>query len=471
MLQATGALTLYLSKVPTDSPCWHDLGLAHMALGRMGEAIDAFRSAISANPNWTDPWKYLGQAELLGGHAQESAQAFTSALGLDGSDAAAHVGLGIALSVLGQRDRAMAEFDRALQLNPSMVAAHYNRIGLKTYSRDDADLAKLEALAARADTLSRDDRILLYFAMGKAWADAGDSTRAFTHYHVANRLKRSTLSYSVDDDIARMDEIREVMTKQTLARFSGLGNPSEMPIFIIGMPRSGSTLIEQILASHPLVTGIGEISAFRDVLGRINDGTGAVVQYPHVAQVLPPSMVARIGDLYLRLVGGRSEGRPRVADKFLGNSLYAGLIHAAFPNARIIHCGRDKVDTCLSCYTLLFGADQPFAYDMTELGRYWHAHDRLISHWREVLPSDRFLDLQYEDVVADIEPQVRRLLEFLGLHWDDQCLSFHANQRPVMTASAQQVRQPVSQSSVGRWKKHAGQIGPLLKALGVTPPV
>jgi hypothetical protein len=216
-----------------------------------------------------------------------------------------------------------------------------------------------------------------------------------------------------------------------------------------------------------MIEGAGEIAAFRAVLGRINGADGKPIPFPDVAAILPKEALCTIGDLYLKLVSPYTHGKPRLVDKFLENCLYAGLIHLALPNARIVHCRRDPVDTCLSCYTLLFGTDQHFAYDMTELGHYWKAYDALMDHWRTVLPADRFIEVEYELLVADFEPQVRRLLDQLALPWDPACLGFHKTERAVLTASNAQVRQPVHGGSVGRWKRYASQIAPLLDALGI----
>ncbi len=252
-----------------------------------------------------------------------------------------------------------------------------------------------------------------------------------------------------------------------MARHANSGAPSERPIFVVGMPRSGTTLVEQILASHPQVWGGDELG----VMGSLAANLPAP-GYPGVMTNIDPAALLDLGRNYLTQTEALAQGRARLVDKMPANFALAGLIALALPNARIISCRRDPVDTCLSCYSMEFSnANVRFSYDMTELGRYWRAYDKLVAHWRKILPPDRFLDVQYEDVVADIEPQARRLVAFAGLDWDDACLAFHKAERAVHTASVNQVRKPIYTSSVRRWAPFAAQLRPLLRALEIEEPV
>jgi hypothetical protein len=264
-----------------------------------------------------------------------------------------------------------------------------------------------------------------------------------------------------------MDRVSEIITPERFARLRGLGDPSTMPVFVLGMPRSGTTLIEQILASHPKVTGAGELSALR--LSVENAGP-----FPAWIEALdcanaPEEKLRACGQSYLARVAPLAEGRAHVIDKMPGNFMYAGLIPLILPGAKIIHVRRNPVDTCLSCYTKLFGGQQPFAYDQTELGIFYGQYERLMSHWRGLLNDDCFIEVEYEAVVDDLETQARRLIEFLGLPWDDACLNFHENRRVVRTASVNQVRKPIYRTSKGRWHAYAPYLGPLLETLDITP--
>ena len=244
---------------------------------------------------------------------------------------------------------------------------------------------------------------------------------------------------------------------------AGLGNPSAAPIFIVGMPRSGTTLIEQILASHPKVFGAGELREMANLAGRIGGADAAA--FPEAVQALSGEELRRIGEQYVQAVTRLAPGAERITDKMPGNFSLAGLIHLALPNARIIHACRDPRDTAFSCFSLLFSGTLEFTYDLAELGRYYRAYLKLMAHWREVLPQGIMLEVQYEDVVRDLESQARRIIAHCGLEWDDACLSFYKTERSVRTASATQVRQPIYQSSIGRWRLHEEELQPLLREL------
>lgn len=452
---------------PHDAKILCDVGHAHSLLGQMNDAVAAYGDATLIAPQWPEPWKRLGEALLAENRAVEAAKAFDQVAQLTPEDVDAWIKKGIALSLLGTKAEAIQSFRHALAVDPLSITALYNLTGLKSFAADDPDMATLENVAAHLDAFGQNEQMVAHFTLGKAFMDVGDVPRAFHHVHAGNAAKRASLVYDVDADIARMDKIIQTVTPELLAGLKGGGVDSRQPIFVVGMPRSGSSLIEQILASHSMVAAAGEIAAIAEILRRINGPDGKPVAYPEVMTLLSAETMTTIGQLYLQLTGRLARGRARLTDKYLDNFLYAGVIVASLPNARIIHCRRDPVDTCLSCYTLLFGADQNFTYDMTELGRYWRAYDRLMAHWREILPADRFIDVQYEAVVADLEGQVRTLLDRLGLPFEAHCLDFHKTKRAVMTASASQVRQPIYQASVGRWKKYAAHIGPLLAALGL----
>ncbi len=231
------------------------------------------------------------------------------------------------------------------------------------------------------------------------------------------------------------------------------------------MPRSGTTLVEQILASHPMVHGAGELTEFNEAVDSIKGLDGAALTYPEFVPPLGASALRQLGGRYLELVCKRSPSGERLTDKMPSNYYFLGLIHLALPNAKIIHTVRDPIDTCISCFSKLFSADQNHTYDLAELGRYYRRYEQLMTHWRRVLPTESFLDVQYEDVVANLEGAARRIIAYCGLPWDDRCLAFHETNRPVRTASATQVRQPIYKNAIGRWRVYQEFLGPLLTAL------
>jgi hypothetical protein len=231
------------------------------------------------------------------------------------------------------------------------------------------------------------------------------------------------------------------------------------------MPRSGTTLVEQVLASHPDVYGAGERNAMRNIADRTLGGDRRPVGFPRLAEVVRPEETAALARIYLNQVTRLAGGKARIVDKMPANFLYAGLIRMMLPNARIIHVKRDATDTCLSCYTKLFSGEQKFAYDLSELGRFYKSYEAMMQHWRAVLPSERFIEVAYEDMVGDLECAARRLIAFLDLQWDPACLKFHETRRQIRTASFEDVRRPLYRSSVGRSRVFEKYLGPLKDSL------
>lgn len=285
--------------------------------------------------------------------------------------------------------------------------------------------------------------------------------------HDGNTLKRRRIAYDEAADLTLFDRVSAVFSPELMRSRASLGNPSERPIFIVGMMRSGSTLVEQILASHPDVFAAGERPDFNEAYRAVRRTLELRASYPDTVPLLSDAEIRRVGDEYLSRIERAGGGAAlRITDKMPGNFSAIGLIRLALPNARIIHTVRDPIDTCLSCFSTLFSDNQPFTYDLGELGRYYRAYAQLMGHWRRILPGGSFLDVQYEELVADFENQVRRILDYCGLAWSDACLSFHATDRPVRTASQVQVRRPIYRSSVGRWRPDEATLRPLLDGLG-----
>ena len=257
-----------------------------------------------------------------------------------------------------------------------------------------------------------------------------------------------------------MRDIAATFTPAVMDRFKGAGVASQRPIFVIGMPRSGTTLIEQILASHPDVYGAGELQALNQAVTRAGS-------FPYDLANWSVSNLAQVAGDYLEQINRLAPNALRVIDKLPGNFLYAGLIPLLLPGARIIHCRRDPVDTCLSCYSKSFAGEQLFAYQLDELGQFYRDYQMLMAQLRQILPPDQFIEVDYEAVVDDLEGQARRLIDFIDLPWNDACLAFHETRRMIRTASVAQVRQPIYTSSKGRWHQHAAHLAPLLIELGM----
>jgi len=433
-------------------------------LERLDEALDAAKRAVAASPESADAHNTLGQIFQALDRVDEALDAFERAAALPGTVAEnALVNRAVLFMESGRQDEARAAFARTLEAFPNSVQARFNRADLETYQPGDPDIAHMEDLLAGDGCQSPTDRISLRFTLGKAYLDIADSDRAFEHLIEGNRLKRATFTYDPEFVDRWALRIATTFSPSLLKKFKGSGVDSALPVFVVGIPRSATTLVEQILASHPQVHGAGELSALR----RIVDG---IADYPDGVKRLGKDDFTRLGRDYLARVAPLAQGKRHVVDKMPANCFHAGLIRLILPQARIIHCRRDPVDTCLSCYTKLFTAEQLFAYDLTELGRFYRTYQGLMAHWREALPAENFIEVDYEAVVDDVEAESRRLIDFLGLPWDDACLRFHESRRTVRTASLNQVRQPIYPTSKGRWKTHARHLKPLLAALGLDMP-
>ncbi len=481
-----------LAAKPDYAEVENNIGLALHALDRQAEAIAHYRRALAIRPDYAEAENNLGAAWRALHRYDEAAAHYRRALALNPDSAAAHGNLSAALQLQGRHDEALTHADRALALAPGFAEAHHGRGTIlrtlgrldearqaleraielaprraefyrslaeaKHFTNDDPHRALLETLARDLTSLPREDRVHLHFALGKVYDDLGEHERAFTHLLAGNAQKRGQLVYDEAAVLGRLDRFRTLFSAEIMAERAGQGEPSPIPIFIIGMPRSGTSLVEQMLASHPKVHGAGELGDFEAAVAALCGADGVPFD-------IGPAELRAIGAGYLARVTALAPWARRITDKMPANFRFAGLIHLALPEARIIHMRRDPVDTCLSCFSILFGGDQPFAYDLGELGRYYAAYQRLMKHWRGVLPPGVMLDVDYETLVGDFEAQARRILAHCGLEWDDACRDFHKTQRPVHTASAVQVRQPLYRSSIGRWRPPDETLRPLLDAL------
>ena len=352
-------------------------------------------------------------------------------------------------------------------MQPDLVGAFVNLVDAKKFNtNDDEHLVAMEGLAAKIDTLTEERQEHLHFGLGKAYDDLKRYDEAFDHLIKGNALKRKTIDYDEAMVLGFFERVKETISAEVVRQKSGSGFESRQPIFVLGMPRSGTTLVEQIIASHRDVSGAGELKDLSDTVSSVRGRDGKEAPYPEFVPVLTPAELAKIGEAYIRRLDKRAPGAARITDKMPSNFYFVGLIHLALPNAKIIHTNRNPIDTCVSCFSKLFAGEQSQTYNLGEIGRYYRAYHGLMAHWRQVLPPGAFLDVQYEEVVGDVEGQSRRMLEFCGLEWDASVLDFHKHERAVKTASASQVRKPIYESSVARWRNYEKFLGPLVAELG-----
>jgi tetratricopeptide (TPR) repeat protein len=457
-----------LKQHPTHFLALYNLSGGLIDAERSAEAMPLLHKALSQAPKSAAVLTLIAKAHQNLGRDEEALEFAGRAIALDSGSIEAHAVVAWGLTVLGRYEEARSALARAMELAPARPGFYYQWGNLTRWTADDPRLAALEAMKEDSRSQSLLEQVQVRYALAKAHTDCGDIGRAVCEQIEGGTLYRKALGYDEPSTLGQMAALRGAFDAEWMRRHEGAGDPSPQPIFIVGMPRSGTTLVEQILASHPRVRALGERGFFEGAFARVC-GTSATPPSPPVAKPWSGSTLRRLGALYLQAARRVARNAPaRIVDKLPDNFRFAGLIHAALPNARIIHTCRDPVDTCLSIFSILFSGNAvAYSYDLGELGRYYRAYEKMMAHWRDALPAGTMLELRYEEIVDDLERQARRIIAYCGLDWDDACLAFHETNRPVRTASHAQVRQPIYRSSIGRQRPPNDLLHPLLQALGV----
>ena len=449
------------------------LAQQHLRAGKLDAATKLCRSALRQQPEWAPALCLLSEVAYKSEDISGTISLLRRAIASDPANARCHSDLASMYRLGGQLDEAQREFETAISLNPREASFYYELSLLKKFVPGDPIVEAMEALLRIGVGLPYILQVRLRYALAKAYDDMGRVDDSFRHLSQGNALRRSQLSstgWSEAREIELSDRLRTVFDRGLFETRSGAGYRSDLPVFIVGMPRSGTTLVEQILSSHPSVFGAGELLDLGKQVDALRAGPGRALRYPDCVPALSDRDIQAFGRTYVAGLRRRARNAVRITDKALGQVFYLGLIHLALPEARIIYVRRNPIDCCLSCYSTLFTEGWECTYDLGELGRFYARYASLMQYWRELLPPDRFLEVRYEDVVADLEPEARRLVAFCGLDWDPACLAFHEAERPVLTASAQQVRQPIYQTSRGRAERYRAHLGPLIAALGEWAP-
>jgi tetratricopeptide (TPR) repeat protein len=498
--EADAEFTRALQLAPRDPGLWELYAAALVAAQRKGEAVEALLRALTLAPDGVIARKRVAELLLEGGQPHAAAEHWRVLLARDphnekywlgltralweGGDTEAglkayedaarlvpespDLAMTRALALQDQGDRALAEaeLERALRLRPGW---EYPLASLLQMQKGDADAARV----AEAERLLEDAgrpmpaRVLLAFGLGKAYDSRKDYAAAFAAWTRANGFQRELHGPLVRERLLeRTRRLREVFTPELFRKHASWGSADERPVFIVGMYRSGTTLVEQIIAAHPQAYGCGELPDLARIAKALAQEIGTLTAWPESASALTPAMTRMAAQHYLDVLDRRTR-RPaalRITDKAPGNFFYLGLAALLFPKARVVWCRRDPRDVCLSIFSENFAVEQTFATRLEDIAFYYHEQERLMRHWQQVLPLP-ITTVNYEELVADFEPNVRRLLEALGLPFAPECLAFHQQQRAVLTPSRWQVRQPLYASSVGRWKRYEPWLGPLLQAL------
>ena len=448
---------------PNHPEARYNLGNALVALGKVEEAIPCYQKAVSLKPDYIKAHFNLANVHMNLGHFEEAATGFRTTVNLAPTVADGYFNLGFVLSETGQMKEAREAFRRVIALQPENAEAHRQLASITKHREFDDDIKAMETLYGKPD-LQDFGRENLAFGLAKAYEDIGEYSKSFEYLAEGNRLKRSCFSYSADEQKVYFSRIRDIFTMSLFNKFQNVGDQDASPIFIVGMPRSGTTLVEQILASHPDVFGAGELTALSQTLWAAV-GTVAQGGYADAIHNADDGRFAEIGRTYLRSLRSHSQDARFITDKMPQNFLHLGLIKLALPNAKVIHCKRTPEDTCLSIFKTYFpGAVHEYSCDLTELGQYYRLYEGLMAHWHSILPGFLY-DIQYEDLIDDQEGQSRGLIAHCGLEWDDACLDFHKTKRAITTASLTQVRRPIYRSSVELWKRYENELAPLVEAL------
>lgn len=405
-------------------------------------------------------------ASVAVGHYDEALAGYRRVLARSPDSPGVHLARGHALKTIGSRAEAEEAYRSACRVQPDFGDAWWSLANLKTYHFSDAELACMEAQEAAPGT-SLYDRFHLCFALGRAREQRADYARSFHWYDKGNQLKQSQTRYSADRFSAECDSQRSHCSSALFERRAGEGFTAADPIFIVGLPRAGSTLLEQILSSHSMVDGTFELPNVLALAHRLG-GRRRVdrpSRYPAVLAELDAADLRRHGEQYIEETRVYRRDAPMFTDKMPNNFRHIGLIHLILPNATIIDARRHPMACCFSAFKQLFAEGQEFTYGLENVGRYYRDYVELMDHWDRVLPG-RILRVQYEELVSDFEPQVRRLLDHCGLPWEESCLAFHRTERSVRTASSEQVRRPLYDSALEEWRHFASYLGPLREALG-----
>lgn len=447
---------------PKFTYAFYNLGNMYRKTGLLKKAVDVLQKAISLDKHFMPSYKAIGECYFKMNLSKEALDYYQQAFNLE-EDIDILCKMGRTYSTIGEIEKAEECFRKALSINEDCPSAY---IGLSrsfktTFTPDE--VATMERLLKKER--SKGEKIAFHYALYKAYADIKDPDNSFYHLHKGSDLKRMTVDYSSSQNHLLTDRLINTFTEDFFRERKNFGYEDNSPIFILSMPRAGSTLTEQILSSHSHVFGAGElpnvIMAAQSSISLRDEGNDFVERIPHFTE----EDCQKLGKFYIDLCKKwRLQDTPFFTDKLPVNFSLVGFISLILPNAKIVHVHRDPIDTCFGCYKVNFAGGLNFAYELRELGEYYCDYWRLMEHWNKVLPG-KIYNLSYEQLVNNQEEETRKLLDYCGLEWEEQCLRFYETERTVRTASAAQVRKPISTEGIGRWKEYEKHLVPLIEAL------
>ena len=458
-----------VEQAPRYMAAWHDLSTVLKELHQYEEAVEVLTKALELDNQNAVTHYYHGAALAMAARPDDAVLAYREAVVLDPKLPGAHIGLGHVLKTVGDQNGGIDAYRRAIALRPDFGETYYSLANLKTFRFTDAEVAEMKVRLAN-ESLPVECRVHFAFSLGKALEDQKSYDESFEYYAMANELHRETIAYDpVQTEVAHQ-RMRDVFSADFFRDLpSDTGCPCPDPIFIVGLPRSGSTLLEQILASHSQVDGTSELPDISLIAQSLTKPRSGQV-FPQCLPDLPLETMLTLGEQYLEQTRRHRQHAPFFTDKMPNNFAYVGFIKTILPNAKVIDARRHPMDSCFGCFKQHFAKGQTFSYDLFELGEFYLEYCQLMDHWDAALPG-AVLRVQYEEVVEDLETQVERILDYCGLPFEESCINFHENKRSVRTASSEQVRQPIYRDSVATWKRYGAHLDPLAEILApVIPP-
>ena len=451
-----------LSIKPDFVEALNNLGVAFKNTGRTKEAVICYEKTLSINSNFYEAYHNLGCAliDLGNSREQEVLACFEKALKINPDFIESLYSAGITLKNLNRKEEAVEYYKRILRLNPAHAKAQRQ---LMEVAPDPDHISVIES-QIKQHAGSEDDLIEYHFTLGGLYARKKSYIKSFEHYSAGNAIKHKSTNHDAKYFSIYTNRLIEVYTKEYFENIHAYGSDSYLPVFIVGMPRSGTSLVEQILSCHPGIYGAGELTTIEEIKSEIINEIKPMIPYPECMLSFKTTSIHKYATLYLQQLRKHSASANFVTDKMPGNFFNIGIIKTLFPHARIIHCKRDPIDTCLSNFISYFSDGNEFSFDLVDLGKYYLDYQRLAKHWRNVFSTNIF-EIRYEELVSNQEKVSKELINYIGLQWDERCLNFHENDRSVRTASNLQVRKPMYQNSVNRWKRYEQQLQPLIDIL------
>lgn len=448
---------------PEFARAWLDLSNVQRQLDKHPEAIESSQKVVELAPEIAESYIALANAQANASFHEEAISTYQQALAVSPSHPGAFSGLGHQLKTVGRQQECIDVYRQSISANPRNTEPYWSLANMKTFRFEEGEVNSMEQLL-EDDSLVSIDVQQLCNALGFEFESRKEYDKAFEYFSRCNHKRRESESYDPVTNETQADRLIEIFNEDFLAEMQDCGVADASPILIVGLPRSGSTLIEQIMASHSMVEGTHELSDLSYVVQTMGRTGPKSEHFPDFLTSLAPNAWSKMGSQYLERTEKYRTGAARFIDKNPNNFTYVGLLQLALPNAKIIDARRHPLDSCFGTYKQLFASGQPFSYDLTELGEYYLQYERLMNHWHRVLPG-KVLHVNYEDVVQDLDTQVRRLLDYCELPVEEACFRFHETERAVKTASSEQVRQPIYASSVDLWRNYETHLEELTETL------